>query len=161
MIASSTSGFPAFRKLLRDDFPPFLRAADPFLRNLNPILTGLDLYKHEITAAMANVTAATNAVHLGATGDTTHYLRTLGPFSPESLATFSSRTSTNRNNAYSQPLSYKDLAARPAQLPHQPVRLGPHRLAQPRNAQRTRPSTSASKAKRRKIEKSAPTSSNG
>ena len=111
MIARSTTGFPAFRKLLRDDFPPFLRAVDPFLRNLNPILTGLDLYKHEITAAMANVTAATNAVHLGATGDTTHYLRTLGPFSPESLATFPSRTSTNRNTAYSQPLSYKNLAS--------------------------------------------------
>ena len=110
VIARSTSGFPAFRKLLRDDFPPFLRAADPFLRNLNPILTGLDLYKHEITAAMANVTAATNAVHLGATGDTTHYIRTLGPFSPESLATFSSRTSTNRNTAYTQPLAYKQLA---------------------------------------------------
>jgi phospholipid/cholesterol/gamma-HCH transport system substrate-binding protein len=110
VIARSTTGFPAFRKLLRDDFPPFLRAVDPFLRNLNPILTGLDLYKHEITAAMANVTAATNAIHLGATGDTTHYLRTLGPFSPESLATFTSRTTTNRNTAYSQPLSYKDLA---------------------------------------------------
>ena len=110
VIERSTTGFPAFRKLLRDDFPPFLRAADPFLRNLNPILTGLDLYKHEITAAMANVTAATNAIHLGATGDTTHYLRTLGPFSPESLTTFASRNSTNRNSAYSQPLSYKDLA---------------------------------------------------
>jgi phospholipid/cholesterol/gamma-HCH transport system substrate-binding protein len=111
VIARSTTGFPAFRKLLRDDFPPFLRAADPFLRNLNPILTGLDLYKHEITAAMANVTAATNAVHIGATEDTIHYLRTLGPFSPESLTTFSSRDSTNRNSAYSQPLSYKDLAS--------------------------------------------------
>jgi phospholipid/cholesterol/gamma-HCH transport system substrate-binding protein len=111
VIARSTTGFPALRKLFRDDFPPFLRAIDPFLRNLNPILTGLDLYKHEITAAMANVTAATNAIHLGATGDTTHYIRTLGPFSPESLATFPSRTSTNRNTAYSQPLSYKKLAS--------------------------------------------------
>jgi virulence factor Mce-like protein len=111
VIARSTTGFPALRKLLRDDFPPFLRALDPFLRNLNPILTGLDLYKHEITAAMANVTAATNAVALGATGKQVHYIRTLGPFSPESLATFSSRNSTNRNTAYSQPLSYKKLAA--------------------------------------------------
>ncbi len=111
VIARSTSGFPAFRKLLRDDFPPFLRATEPFLRNLNPILTGLNLYKHEITAAMANVTAATNAVHLGATGQRTHYIRTLGPFSPESLTTFPTRTTTNRNTAYSQPLSYKNLAS--------------------------------------------------
>ena len=43
---------------------------DPFLRNLNPILTGLGLYKHEITAVMANVAAATNAVHLSETGRT-------------------------------------------------------------------------------------------
>ena len=78
---------------------------DPFLRNLNPILTGLGLYKHEITAAMANVAAATNAVHLGSdrrTRPTT--CATLGPFSPESLATYPSRTTTNRNSAYSQPL---------------------------------------------------------
>jgi hypothetical protein len=111
VIARSTTGFPAFRKLLRDDFPPFLRAVEPFLRNLNPILTGLNLYKHEITAAMANVTAATNAVHLSTLGDQVHYLRTLGPFSPEALATFPSRTTTNRNTAYSQPLSYKNLAS--------------------------------------------------
>jgi len=110
VIARSTSGFPALRKLLRDDFPPFLRAVDPFLRNLNPILTGLGLYKHEITAAMANVAAATNAVHLSSVGKQVHYLRALGPFVPESLATFESRTSTNRNTAYSQPLSYKKLA---------------------------------------------------
>ena len=29
VIARSTTGFPAFRKLLRDDFPPFLRARRP------------------------------------------------------------------------------------------------------------------------------------
>jgi phospholipid/cholesterol/gamma-HCH transport system substrate-binding protein len=110
VIARSTSGFPALRKLLRDDFPPFLRAIDPFVRNLNPIITGLGLYKHEITAAMANVTAATNAVHLNSAGKQVHYLRTLGPFSPEALATFESRNSSNRNTAYSQPLSYKKLA---------------------------------------------------
>jgi ABC-type transporter Mla subunit MlaD len=108
VIARSTTGFPALRKLIRDDFPPFLRAADPFLRNLNPILTGLDLYKHEITAAMANVAAATQAV----TPDVhpIHYLRVMGPFTPESLATFSNRLSGNRNNAYAQPLIYRQLA---------------------------------------------------
>jgi virulence factor Mce-like protein len=111
VIDRSTTGFPALRKLFRDDFPPFLRAIDPFLRNLNPILTGLDLYKHEITAAMANVTAASNAVHLSTTGEQVHYLRTLGPFVPETLATFSNRTSTNRNTAYTTPGAYKKLAS--------------------------------------------------
>ena len=60
MIGVAPTGFPALRKLFRDDFPPLLRAVDPFLRNLNPILTGLDLYKHEFTSFFANVAAAAN-----------------------------------------------------------------------------------------------------
>jgi phospholipid/cholesterol/gamma-HCH transport system substrate-binding protein len=110
VIAKSTSGFPALRKLLRDDFPPFLRAADPFLRNLNPILTGLGEYKHELTAAMGNVAAATQAKTPTEIGEL-HYLRAMGPFSPESIATFDSRLGINRTNAYAQPLTYKDLAS--------------------------------------------------
>src|SRR4029453_3783451 len=69
------------------------------------------LYKHEITAAMANVAAATEAVHLSSAGKQVHYLRALGPFNPESLATFANRTSTNRNTAYTQPLTYRNLAS--------------------------------------------------
>ena len=61
VIARAPTGFPALRKLFRDQFPPLLRAVDPFLRNLNPILTGLDLYKHELTATMANIAAISNA----------------------------------------------------------------------------------------------------
>ena len=136
VIAKSTSGFPAFRKLLRDDFPPFLRAVDPFLRNLNPILTGLDEYKHELTAAMANVAAATQAITPVESGAGIHYLRAMGPFNPESLATFANRLSINRTNAYTQPLTYKDLAAG---LPSFDTRgcIGPDRDAQPEHAQRT------------------------
>jgi ABC-type transporter Mla subunit MlaD len=111
VIDRSTSGFPALRKLFRDDFPPLLRAIDPFIRNLNPILTGLNLYKHEITAAMGNVAAATNAVHLSTTGHQIHYLRVIGPFEPESLATYPARLSSNRNTAYTPPLAYEKLAS--------------------------------------------------
>lgn len=111
VIDRAPSGFPAVRKLFRDEFPVLLRAIDPFLRNLNPILKGLDLYKGEITAAMANVAAATNAVHLDSTGSKQiHYLRALGPFGPESLATFSNRLTTNRNSAYSQPRASRRLS---------------------------------------------------
>src|SRR6478672_9781188 len=106
VIAKSASGFSAFRKLLRNDFPPFLRAVDPLLRNLNPILTGLKNYKHEITAAMANVPATTQAVTPSEEGAARHYLRAMGPFNPESVATFVNRLSINRTNAYTQPLSY-------------------------------------------------------
>ncbi len=110
VIDRAPTGFPALRKFLRGDFPVLLRSLDPFLRNLNPILTGLGLYKNEIAATLGNVTAATNAVHLSSTGKQIHYLRALGPFGPESLATYPSRLTTNRNSAYSQPLASKHLA---------------------------------------------------
>jgi phospholipid/cholesterol/gamma-HCH transport system substrate-binding protein len=110
VIDRAPTGFPAVRRLFRDQFPPLLRSLDPFLRNLNPIVTGFGLYKHEVTSVMANVAAASNAVHLSAAGSQIHFLRALGPFGPESLATFSRRTTTNRNSAYSHPLSAKRLA---------------------------------------------------
>jgi phospholipid/cholesterol/gamma-HCH transport system substrate-binding protein len=111
VIARAPSGFPALRKLFRDQFPPLLRAVDPFLRNLTPVLTGLDLYKHELTATMANVAAMSQAkLPTNAHGAQVHYLRAMGPFSPESLATFPSRTTTGRTNAYPQPLGAKALA---------------------------------------------------
>jgi phospholipid/cholesterol/gamma-HCH transport system substrate-binding protein len=111
VIARAPTGFPAVRKLFRDQFPPLLRAVDPFLRNLNPVLTGLGLYKHELTATMANVSAVSQAVlPTNAAGVQVHYLRAMGPFNPESLATYPSRTTTNRTSAYPQPLASKSLA---------------------------------------------------
>ncbi len=105
VIALAPTGFPALRKLFRDEFPPLLRALDPFLRNLNPILTGLGLYKHEITGVMANLAVAANAILPEEEGTAAqHYLRTMGPLTPESLATFDHRLTTNRASAYSQPL---------------------------------------------------------
>ncbi len=110
VIDRAPSGFSATRKFFRDEFPVLLRALDPFLRNLNPILSGLDLYKNEVTGLMGNVAAATNAVHLSAAGEQVHFLRLLVPFGPETLATYPNRTTTNRNSAYSQPLASKRLA---------------------------------------------------
>ncbi|HEU5142662.1 MAG TPA: MlaD family protein [Solirubrobacterales bacterium] len=110
VIRRSGKAFPAAREFFRDDFPVLLRALDPFLRNLNPVLTGLGLYKNEIAAAMANVAAATNGRLVeNAAGVKVHFLRAMGPFTPESLAAFQRRLSTNRNNAYPQPLASKQL----------------------------------------------------
>jgi phospholipid/cholesterol/gamma-HCH transport system substrate-binding protein len=112
VIAAAPTGFPALRKFFRDDFPPLLRAADPFLRNLNPILTGLNLYKHEVTSLFANITAASNAeLPTEVNGENLHYLRAVGPLNPESVATYPSRLTTNRNSAYSPPLWAEGLAA--------------------------------------------------
>jgi phospholipid/cholesterol/gamma-HCH transport system substrate-binding protein len=110
VIDRSAPGFSAFRRFIRDDFPVLLRAFDPFVRNLNPLLTGLDLYKRDLAGAMGNVAAATNAVRINTQGRQSNYLRAVGPFGPESLATYSERTTTNRNSAYAQPASGERLA---------------------------------------------------
>jgi phospholipid/cholesterol/gamma-HCH transport system substrate-binding protein len=103
--ALAPTGFPALRKLFRDEFPPLLRALDPFLRNLNPILVGLGLYKQEVTAAFGNL-AATFLGELTEENDQgqhLHYLRTLGPINAETLSTYGNRLAINRNSAYSPP----------------------------------------------------------
>jgi ABC-type transporter Mla subunit MlaD len=99
------TGFPAFRKLFRDEFPPLLRAAEPFVRNLNPLLTGLDLYKSNVTSFFGNLTAATNAelTETNAAGQKIHYVRAMGPLNPESVASYPSRLALNRNSAYRPP----------------------------------------------------------
>lgn len=111
VIDRAPSGFQGARKLFRDEFPPLLRAVDPFLRNLNPVITGLGLYKHELTATMGNLASVTNAklTEENGAGEKIHYIRAMGPFNPESLATYPSRTTTGRTNAYPQPLSMKSL----------------------------------------------------
>jgi ABC-type transporter Mla subunit MlaD len=111
VIELAPTGFPALRKLFRDNFPPLLRAVDPFIRNLNPLLTGLNLYKHEITSFFGNITAATNGELPveNAAGEKLHFLRTLGPLNPETYATYPSRLASNRNSAYSPPQWAKNL----------------------------------------------------
>src|ERR1044072_763087 len=111
VIDRAPSGFSALRRFFRDEFPPLLRAFDPFLRNLNPILTAAGLYRSELTALFGNVAAMTNArLPNNAKGVQVHYLRALTPFGPGSLATFPRRLTVNRSSAYSLPLASKRLA---------------------------------------------------
>jgi phospholipid/cholesterol/gamma-HCH transport system substrate-binding protein len=99
------TGFPALRKLFRDEFPPLLRASEPFVRNLNPLVTGLGLYKKEVAATVGNL-AATFHGHLIGTnkaGEHLNYLRVIGPINAETLATYPNRLTNNRNSPYSPP----------------------------------------------------------
>ncbi len=115
VIKRAPAGFAAFRKIFRDEFPPLLRALDPFLRNLNPILVGLKLYKSELTSFFGNL-AATFSGELPAnpgepeSAEHPHYLRVIGPMTPETLSTYSSRLGINRNSAYSPPKWAEGLA---------------------------------------------------
>jgi len=110
VIDRAPNGLGSLRRFLRGDFPILLRSLDPFLRNLNPILTGLGLYKNEVSSLLGNVASATNAVHLSPQGEQLHVLRLLGPLGPESLASYGTRTTTNRNSAYSRPRYAERLA---------------------------------------------------
>jgi ABC-type transport system involved in resistance to organic solvents, periplasmic component len=113
VIARAATAFPALRKLFRDEFPPLLRALDPFLRNLNPLLTGLNLYKHEVTSFFGNAAAATNGELPveNAREEKLHFLRTMGPLNPETFASYSNRLAINRNSAYSPPKWAEGLAS--------------------------------------------------
>ena len=101
VIKLAPTGFTALRKLFRDEFPPLLRAIDPFIRNLNPILVGLKLYKSDFAAFFANL-AATFHGQLAEPGNP-HYLRVVGGLNPETLSVYPRRLTINRNSPYSPP----------------------------------------------------------
>jgi phospholipid/cholesterol/gamma-HCH transport system substrate-binding protein len=105
VIEAAPTGFPALRKLFRDEFPPLLRASEPFVRNLNPLVTGLSLYRHEFTATFANLAASFHGqlTAENAKGEHLRYLRVMGPINAESLSTYPNRLTTNRNSPYSPP----------------------------------------------------------
>ncbi|MEX2106949.1 MAG: MlaD family protein [Solirubrobacterales bacterium] len=105
VIDRAPAGFQAGRELFRDEFPPLLRAVDPFLRNFNPIFTGLKLYRREVTSFFGNLAAASNAelTEENDRGEKLHFLRIMGPLTPESIATYGGRLKNNRNSAYSPP----------------------------------------------------------
>ncbi len=99
------TGFPALRKLFRDDFPPLLRASEPFVRNLNPVVTGLGLYKHEVAATFGNLAASFHGqlTEENEKGEHLRYLRLMGPINAETLATYPTRLLNSRSSPYSPP----------------------------------------------------------
>jgi len=109
LITVSKKGLPALENFL-DETTPLLAQVDPFLRELNPILDYLGHYKSEITAFLANDTAATQATERPIGGDApVHYLRTTNPVNPENLAAWPYRIATNRSNPYFEPRGYDKL----------------------------------------------------
>jgi phospholipid/cholesterol/gamma-HCH transport system substrate-binding protein len=102
---AAPSGFRATRKLLDTDLPPLLDRFNPWLAQFNSILEVVRLYRHEVTALLANVAAATNGT-LGidqATGQGVHYLRTEAPLGPEAVAAYPERLEISRTNPYLKP----------------------------------------------------------
>jgi phospholipid/cholesterol/gamma-HCH transport system substrate-binding protein len=117
-IAASHKGFPALRRLLDDDLTPLLSrlggtvdGRTPWLAEFNPIIKVAQKYKHEITAFLANIAAATN---WGQSASEKNFnfvkvLRTTSPLNPQSLAVFPQRLTMERANPYFKPGGYKQL----------------------------------------------------
>lgn len=108
-IDKAPRGFSALRGLIDDDLPPLLRRLPSFFDELTPILTVLRKYRHQVTALLGNLTAATNASNDEGAG-IRNYVRTLSTFSPEMLAAYPQRLTSNRWNGYRRPKGYRDLS---------------------------------------------------
>ena len=109
---AARTGFPALRNFLDNELPPFLDEFTPFFQETTPILVALNRYRREVTAFLGNVAAATNGTQTsGESGNVrAHFLRTLSPLSPESLAAYpDNRLAVNRTNAYMAPGGYSRL----------------------------------------------------
>ena len=110
IIASAAkTGFPALRRFLDDDLPPFLDELTPFFQQVTPILVGVNRYRREVTAFLGNVASATNASQNSGevVGRSVRYLRTISPLAPDSIAAYPShRLQVNRTNAYVAPGGY-------------------------------------------------------
>ncbi len=108
-ITASRTGLPATERLL-GDLAPFLGSTDPVVRQLDPMLRFLGRYPREITAFLANSTAATQATSTPSSGGAPlHYLRTTNPLNPENLATYPARLGSSRTNPYAQPGIFDEL----------------------------------------------------
>jgi phospholipid/cholesterol/gamma-HCH transport system substrate-binding protein len=110
VIAISPRAVPALTRVVRGAHPLMvtLRAG---LRDLLPVVDYLGLYRQELVTQLANVASSTQATELTRAGKRRHYLRTAIPFTPEGLATSTSRFGTNRHNPYFAPRALDQLAS--------------------------------------------------
>jgi virulence factor Mce-like protein len=110
LVRVSKRGLPATGQVL-DNTRPLLRRLDPWLRGFTPIVDYLGVYKHEVTAFLGNIAAATQATESGLADQSKflHYLRAASPVNPEMMTGWPFRLRTNRSNPYTEPLGYRKL----------------------------------------------------
>ena len=105
LIDAAKEGAPATQEVLRG-LRPLLGEFGPWLQEVNPILAWLGENQHTVTDIMANLGVATNAKTSSRDPQATgHYLRQYGVSGAETAAVFPTRLSSNRGNAYINPLS--------------------------------------------------------
>jgi phospholipid/cholesterol/gamma-HCH transport system substrate-binding protein len=110
LLDASREGLPATAQTLRAA-RPFLAELGPWLGQVNPILGWLGEHSHTISDILGNLGVSTAARTESADPQATgHYLRQYGPAGVETLAVQPNRLSTNRGNAYINPLGLIDPA---------------------------------------------------
>jgi virulence factor Mce-like protein len=106
LIDASKESLPATKEVF-DGLRPLLGELGPWLGEVNPILDWIvGQHQHTLVDVFANLGVATQARTSSrdprATG---HYLRQYGPTGAETVAIYPTRLSSNRGNAYINPLS--------------------------------------------------------
>jgi hypothetical protein len=82
---------------------PFVDVVYPATREISPIIDLVAKYRRELSATLANVSAASNAASPGTNGGLAKYLRTLVPINEEAFVGYADRLPSNRHNAYFAP----------------------------------------------------------
>ena len=104
LITVSKRSLPATTEVLRG-LQPLLGELGPFLSQVNPILQYIGVHVYTLSDMFANLGVATAAkVADPGPNQIGHYLRQFGPVGPDSVAIQPQRSSTNRGNAYLNPL---------------------------------------------------------
>jgi virulence factor Mce-like protein len=104
LLTISKRSLPATTEVL-DGLRPLLGELGPFLGQFNPILNYIGVHINTLSDMFANLGVAT-AAKVQDPGPNTvgHYLRQFGPLGLEAFAVQRNRLSTNRGNAYLNPL---------------------------------------------------------
>ena len=111
VISDAPSGFGALRTVLDDQLPAPLGRVDEYFDDLIPALQVVYRYRHEVTAFLGNVAAATNGASIpGSASSPVKYLSATGPLGPGALASPPVPYRTSRLNAYVKPGGYTKLA---------------------------------------------------
>lgn len=110
LISLSRTALPATTRTVEAAHPLF-RALDPLLAELVPVLDYAGLFEREVTAAFANVAAATQASVPPVPGaDPLHYVRIVPPSTAEGAVVADERYASNRHNPYFAPGALAKLA---------------------------------------------------
>jgi virulence factor Mce-like protein len=112
IIRKAPIGFPSLRGFLDDEAPRLLGRLPDYLAELNPLVQTVGYYRRELTAFLANVSAATNArATYPSNPNGVRYVRAGVTLGPESASAFDQRLTTNRSNPYPLPGSNLNVAS--------------------------------------------------